>query len=73
MHTLSFNGSRLRELRTAAGLSAEVLAAQAHCHPDTVYRAELGQFVPRGNHLAGLASALGVDIGEFFTTSVGVL
>ena len=51
-------GARLRELRTAHGLSKSQLSKQAHVNRDTINRYETYLNVPNGDILKNLAKTL---------------
>src|SRR6187401_2564258 len=57
-------GLRLRELRTAAGLSQLVLAQRTGISQSSISAWEAGINVPLITQAAKIAEALGVDIGE---------
>jgi transcriptional regulator with XRE-family HTH domain len=61
-------GRRVRELRTARGLSQEALAAEAGLHRNYVGSIERGEREVGISALAALASALGVSLHEFFAS-----
>ena len=62
-------GQRLRELREKAGISSqESLAHKAGVHRTYVGRLERGESGVTVEALAAILAALGVSLGEFFTT-----
>ena len=65
-------GQLIRYHRGRLGLTQEQLAARAEVSPATVVRMEAGQIKrPRIGTLQSLASALGVDPGEFLAFVAG--
>jgi transcriptional regulator with XRE-family HTH domain len=56
---------RLRELRTAAGVTQLDLAVRAHIQPSTIARLERGAVHPTWATVLALAKALGVEVGAF--------
>jgi transcriptional regulator with XRE-family HTH domain len=59
---------RIRELRTAAGLTQQGLAFQAGISDSAVVQLEAGRIPnPRVNTLRALAAALGVTVDAFLT------
>lgn len=61
---------RLKEARTAAGLSRKELAQKVKIPYSTYTNYETGYREPRSDVLAQLAKALGVDIAYFYTDDV---
>lgn len=59
-------GARVRELRLAASLSQEALAAQADLHRNYVGSIERGERDVGVDALNRLSGALGVSLAEFF-------
>lgn len=59
-------GDRLRELRTASGLSMRTLATRAGFSASFISQIELGQASPSIESLNRLAGALGVSLSDFF-------
>lgn len=59
-------GRRVRELREAAGMTQEVLAAKARLHRNYVGGIERGERNLSLDSIAKLATALGVPIAIFF-------
>jgi transcriptional regulator with XRE-family HTH domain len=59
-------GTRLRDLRRAAGLSQTELARRANMSQNGVSRVELGHYAPRMDTARRLAHALGVDVEDLF-------
>lgn len=59
---------RIRELRTAQGLTREQLAVKAGLAARTVARAEHDEFV-NGRTMAKLAVALGVEVVDLYRTA----
>ena len=59
-------GRRIRELREAADLSQEALAAKAGIGRAALARIEKGQYSPRYGTLVALAGALGVPATRLF-------
>ncbi|QER99551.1 helix-turn-helix domain-containing protein [Streptomyces venezuelae] len=57
-------GHRIRELRTAAGLSQDQLADRIHMERRSVQRYERGERDPRFTDLVLIADALGVTVAE---------
>jgi transcriptional regulator with XRE-family HTH domain len=62
--------ARLRALRTERGLSQEEVAARAGMAPSTLSRLESGARRLALDHLAPLAGALGVEIGELLAPAI---
>jgi transcriptional regulator with XRE-family HTH domain len=62
----TFNGSRLRALRLAAGLRREDLAVTLRRSARSVANWEMGESAPRGDDPGLIAHALGVDVGELY-------
>ncbi len=62
-----FSGPRLREMRTAAGLSSEQLAALIDRSVYSVHLYERGRVAPPAQVLAALADELDCPIDSFFT------
>lgn len=58
-------GSRLRELRAAAGISQRELASRAGVHQVQVARYETGRHMPPWDTICRLADALGVAVDQF--------
>lgn len=56
---------RLRELRTAAGISQKELADKAGMTKDGIAHLEQGRRSPSWETVLALASALGVEVGAF--------
>jgi transcriptional regulator with XRE-family HTH domain len=56
---------RLRELRTAAGVTQLDLAFRAHIQPSTVARLERGTVRPSWDTVVAMAKALGVGVEAF--------
>jgi len=61
------NPTRLRELRQARGLSVRGLAKEAEVSTETVYSVEHGKRQPTVRTLGKIASALGVEVKDFFS------
>jgi len=59
-------GSRLRELRLAAGLSGNALAQRAGVGQSTVSEIESGRTTPSFHVLRKLCRALDITLGDFF-------
>ena len=59
-------GQRVAAYRKASRLTQERLAEQVHVAPETISRLERGVTVPSILTLAGIASALDVELGDFF-------
>ena len=59
-------GTRIRELRLAAGISQEELAARADLHRNYVSSIERGQRDVGVGALQRVATALGVSLADFF-------
>jgi len=59
-------GARIRELRTALGISQEELAARAGLHRNYVGSIERGEREAGLNSMARLAGALGLSLADFF-------
>jgi transcriptional regulator with XRE-family HTH domain len=59
-------GARLRQLRTAAGLSVRTLAARVGFSPSFISQVENGQASPSIASLERIAAALGATLVEFF-------
>lgn len=57
-------GAAIRRLRSSRDLSIEDLAAEAGIHWTTVSRIENGRQNPGWEAVAGLATALGIEIGD---------
>ena len=62
---LEAQGRRLRELRLAAGLSREDLAARVGMTRGSIRKLESGHHAPRPETVAQLAAALGVTPDRF--------
>ncbi len=60
-------GPRLRELREAAGLTQQELAARVGVQWETISRWERGTREPSWSNVLAMASALGVDCRAFDT------
>ncbi len=58
-------GTRLRQLREAAGLSGAALAEAAGVTAEAVRLIETGEREPRWSTVRKLAKALGVSVAEF--------
>ncbi len=71
MPATRFDHRRLRELRRRADLSPEQVAIEIGRSAQTVGLYERGGGVPPVDCLMGLAKALNVDIGDFFTDEGG--
>jgi len=67
-------GSRLRALRTSRGLSLRAAAAQAGVAPGALSQIETGKNSPSVSTLKKVLGAMGVSLGEFFSSgeSAGV-
>jgi transcriptional regulator with XRE-family HTH domain len=61
-------GLRLRELRSAKGISQKALAEAAGVEQSQVSRWEKGESAPLVTSVAAIAKALGVTPGELFRT-----
>ena len=59
-------GTRVRELRLAAGISQEELAARADLHRNYVSSVERGLRDVGVGALQRMAAALGISLAEFF-------
>lgn len=59
-------GRRVRELRTAAGLSQEALAERADLHRNSIGNIERGERDIHISAVAQLTRALDVSLAEFF-------
>jgi transcriptional regulator with XRE-family HTH domain len=59
-------GERLRQLRTAAGLSVRTLAARTAFSPSFISQVENGQASPSIASLERIAAAVGATLVEFF-------
>ena len=59
-------GNRLKELRTAAGLTQAELATQIHVSRKTINTIENGVFVPSTILALRLSAALGVPVDSIF-------
>lgn len=59
-------GKRIRELRTAAGLSQEALAERAGLHRNSIGNVERGERDIHITAVSQLAHALGVSLADFF-------
>jgi transcriptional regulator with XRE-family HTH domain len=64
-------GDRLRELRTAAGLSLRGLAERAGVTPDAIVKLESGNRSPSWDTALALAGALGVSCEAFTQPAAG--
>ena len=64
---MEVNPTRLRELRQARGLSVRGLAKEAEVSTETVYSVEHGKRQPTVRTLGKIASALGVEVKDFFS------
>ena len=58
-------GSRLRQLREAAGLTQEQLGERAGMQYQSIAKYERGAVEPTWPNVVKLAEALGVDVGAF--------
>lgn len=61
-----FSGSKLTELRTAAGITRERLAVDTGLSFAAVQQYEIGRSTPRTTNLARLAGRLGCRIDDLF-------
>ncbi len=60
-------GSRVRELRTALGISQEELAARANLHRNYIGSVERGERDIGVTSLASIVFALGTSLADFFS------
>jgi transcriptional regulator with XRE-family HTH domain len=58
--------TKLKELREAKGLSVRGLAREAGVSTETIYSVEHGHRQPSVRTLGKIASALGVEVKDFF-------
>ena len=63
--------ARLADVRRAAGLTQEQLAALSHVHRVTIARIETGVACPRIDTLERLANALGVLVDDLIDRKAG--
>lgn len=63
--------NRIRELRTALGLTQQDLAERMGVHLSTVSKIELGTIGIKGKHLHALSEALAVPISELLDEPIG--
>ena len=61
-------GLHVRELRSAAGLSLRALAERTDFSPSFISQVENGQVSPSIASMERIAAALGVTLGEFFSS-----
>ena len=61
------NPTRCKELRAARGLSIRKLAEEAGVSTETIYSIEHGKRQPTVTTLGKIASALGVEVKDFFS------
>lgn len=66
MSLVDYVGTRIRELRTAKGLSQEALAQSIKTTANTISRWETGTYRPTIDDLEKLSRNLGVSILDFF-------
>jgi transcriptional regulator with XRE-family HTH domain len=64
---MEINPTKLKELRDARGFSVRGLAREAGVSTETVYSLEHGRRQPSVTTLGKLASALGVEVKDFFS------
>jgi transcriptional regulator with XRE-family HTH domain len=64
--TRTFSGTRLRQLREAAGYSREQVAVAIHRSWNAVYQYERGETSPGAEALAALAALLNCRIDDFY-------
>lgn len=69
---LIFSGARLRNLRIAAGLSAEQLALKISRSVYSIHSYESGRVSPPVSVLTEIAHELGADIADLFTEVANV-
>ncbi len=62
----TFSGRRLQEIRLRRGLTQSQLARRAEVGEKQIVRWENDQHVPRADAVGVLASALEVDVGDFY-------
>lgn len=62
-------GNKIRELRTARGLSVEDLAERSQCAAGIIEELEAGELVPSLAPLTKIARGLGVHLGTFVDTA----
>lgn len=67
----AWNGSRLKELRLAAGLTQTKLAEQIGVSRDAIARWESNNREPNWTSVVALAKALGVDCTAFLEQADG--
>jgi transcriptional regulator with XRE-family HTH domain len=63
-------GARLRELRTASGVSLRALAARLGISPSAVSQIERGVMRPSVSRLIGYVGAIGVPLSAVFETGI---
>ncbi len=63
-----FDPKRLRRVRTLVGLSQVELSKRSGVRQDTISASETGKHVPHHRTLRKLADALGVEVGDFYTS-----
>lgn len=63
----TFDGTKLKQLREARGVSKETLAGAAGCSVPTITNIETGKHEPKGGLLGRLADALGLrHVDDFY-------
>jgi len=63
---MKYDIQALKRLRERAGLRIDVLAHEAGMSENAVRLIERGVSIPRADSVASLATALGVEVQEFF-------
>jgi DNA-binding XRE family transcriptional regulator len=61
------NTTKLKELRETKGFSVRGLAREAEVSTETIYSVEHGKRQPSVRTLGKIASALGVEVKDFFS------
>ena len=72
MHTIHFDGDRLRAARHRAGVTQEGLARAVGVTTGAIQNAELGRSVPGGDLVARIAISLDVVMESLYTHSSDV-
>ena len=61
------DNKKFRQIREAKGMSTRVLAREAGVSTETIYSIEHGRRQPQVRTLDKIASALGVEVKDFFS------
>lgn len=60
-------GARIKELREAAGLSANALAKKAGVAQSTLSEVESGKYAPKLDFIEKICKALNITLADFFS------